>query len=461
MTDVDTSSYLKVQPQPALLDNVQKYQQIQSNGLGIDKQKLDLVNQRVSTMAKQFTGLANKPDLNEDDIRQQIQQDVQFGLVTPEMAATAISQIPAKATPQQLKAHLEQFVTNAMSMAEAVNFHYGTPGFVSNNQQQQPVLQGPQRGLIPTGPGIQMQPPPTTSSVATGANPNVPAGTPQQLGPYGGSPLPFPVQGPPGALPAGPVASSAVPGQSSNFGGRVTGATVGPDQGPIPVGPRLNATPGPAAPTGPSGPVTGTSPLFETGKAQYAQDQELATQKLTAIKPALQALPLLKGIMSGPGTASYTNAVAGLKAFGIIPTDVKDDPTAIRQEVVKKLNQYVSANPVGQRSDAAQTLAEASSPSPNVQILPALTKLTKDAIMLDRVQAARPGAFKDTDFSKYGSHRSTFPAKIDEKAFGLDLMDPEDRQALLDQMKKKASTPEGKKFWNSLQTAKDSGVAYQ
>ena len=85
----------------------------------------------------------------------------------------------------------------------------------------------------------------------------------------------------------------------------------------------------------------------------------------------------------------------------IIDIDEKADPTAVRQEVVKKLNQYVSSSPVSQRSDAALTMKEASSPSPNVQILPALIKLTKDAVALDRVEALMPNAFKGNNYDKY------------------------------------------------------------
>ena len=227
---------------------------------------------------------------------------------------------------------------------------------------------------------------------------------------------------------------------------------------------------GTAIPGQPTGPATGMPPQFEEGRKQYNSDIELATQRQTALKPALQALPLLKQLQfAGPGTAAYTNIIAGLKNIGFLPTTIGNDPTAIQQEVEKKLAQYVGGNPVGQRSDAAQTLAEAGSPNPNHQIRPALIQLTRDAIGLDRLAAARAPAFTQkitnpdgsttqaprTDFQNYQTFRAGFPPSIDERAFTLDTLDKPDREKLLTDMGKKRDTPEGQRFFKSLQTVKD------
>jgi hypothetical protein len=450
MAEVDTSSYPRLPANPpSFLDTAQKFgalqeqqQAIQSNQLAIQQQQLGLIKQRFAAISGQIPGLISKPDLNENDVRQFYQNNVNEGLITPDQAATEIAQIPPTAgmpaaqAALTLKNHMGNKLQMAQSTMEALNYHLGQPGSVDNGQTIQPTLSSPKPGFSGNpvaggvvGPqaGIPVQPPPTTGVVSQGGPGQPPPGTPTLLG-NTGSRTGLPTA--PGALPVGPA---PVPPGMKIGGQNVTGINVGPDTG-----------------AGAKGPiVTGTTPLFEAGKTQYVQDQDLATQKLTAIKPALQALPLIDGIMAGPGTAAYTHALAGLKAFGIVPTGV-NDPVAVRQEVVKKLNQYVSSNPVGQRSDAAQTLAEASSPTPNVQILPALKTLTQDAIALDRVQAARPGAFNSQDFSKYGAFRSTFPAQMDERAFKLDLMSPQDRNALLAQMTKNKNTFEGKKFWNSL-----------
>jgi hypothetical protein len=456
MAEVDTSSYPKLPTNPpSFLDTAQKYQQLQSNNLTIQQQQLGLIKQRFAAVSGQIPGLLSKPDLNENDVRQFYQNNVKEGLITPDQAATEISQIPTTAgmpAPQAaltLKNHLGNKLQMAQSTMEALNYHLGQGGSVDTGQSVNPTLSSPKPGfagnpnaggVIGPQPGIPVQPPPTTPVVSQGGANQPPPGTPTLLGNTGAK-TGLPTA--PGALPVGPA---PVPPGMKLGGENVTGINVGPDTG---SGAKLV--------------VTGTTPLFEAGKNQYVQDQDLATQKLTAIKPALQAYPLIDGIMAGPGTSAYTHALAGLKAFGIVPTGV-NDPVAVRQEVVKKLNQYISSNPVGQRSDAAQSLAEASSPSPNVQILPALKSLTADAVALDRIQAARAGAFQDQDFSKYGGFRSQFPAQMDERAFKLDLMAPQDRQQLLNDMKKKYNSDnkndkfEANKFFNSLKVVNQQGL---
>ncbi len=294
---------------------------------------------------------------------------------------------------------------------------------------------------------IQQQVPPT----AAGVNPVT--GQPAFVGPQspqnapGTVAQPTPVNTSP--LPVGPVSSPAIKGQSSNFGGNVLGATV---EAPSPAQSVTDRFP-----NVPRGPATGMSPMFETGQKQYVEDQNLATGKLTQIQPALQAIPLMKGMTTGPLTDQYNKALAVAKVLGISPT-TPNDPVALRQEVNKKLAAYVGQSPLAGRSDAGQALAQAGNPDPKGQINQALVKLTKDAIVQDRIQAARAGAFEGNDYSKYGEHRSTFPARADARAFGIDLMEPDERQKLLDDMKDKANTFEGKKFWKSLATVKNQGL---
>lgn len=446
----DTYPKLPANP-PGVLDTVGKLQglqqgqqAIQSNAIQIDKQQYDLVKSKWEGISKQMPGLIKDPSLDEGKIVQLYKNNVQQGLMTPEMAGQAISQIPptagmgkdqATATLQQ---HLAQKLQQGQNTMEALEYHLPKPTTMDTGNQQVPVTvsRQPGQGIRQIQPGIPTQLGPGQPSVSQGGEGQPPRGTPGVQGPVQpGTPTGLPTAGGGSILPFKP---GTAPPQIQGTGGVPTAGAPGAvkTQSFVP---------------------TGNPPMFDEGKKQLAADQDMSTQKLTAIKPAMQALPLLDGIMSGPGTAAYTNALAGLKAFGIIGTGT-NDPVAARQEVVKKLNQYVSSNPVGQRSDAAQTLAEASSPTPNVQILPALKKLTKDAIILDRVQSARAGAFSGDDLSKYPQFRSTFPAQIDERAFGLDLMEPKERKALLTEMQKKANTFEGKKFWKSLDIVDKQGL---
>lgn len=467
--EADTSSYA-LPTQPNFLDTAsklqglqQQQQSIQSGAIQIDQQKFNLVKDRFATIAKEVPALISKPDLNENDIRQWYQNKVKDGFITADQAADKISQIPPTAgmpAPQAaltLKNHLGSQLQQAQGVMEALEYHLGKGGAVDTGASVNPTLSSPKPGfagnpqaggIVQPQPGIPTQPGPTTPQMAPGGtrdengNP-IQQGTPTIRGPSA-PPTGLPIA--PGALPVGPA--PVPPGMKLN-GGRVTGIDVGPDQ------PNLGA---------PKSIVTGNSPLFEAGKTQFVQDQQTASAKSQALIPILQAIPLMKDIMAGPGTAGFTHAVAALKAFGFIPTNV-NDTTAIRQEVVKKLNAYVSTNPISQRSDAAQTLTAASNPSPDIQLLPALTKLAKDAVAQDRTAISRPGAFNNDDFSQYGKHTTNYATTIDQNAMKLDQMEPDEREALKNKYSKEVKgrriqldTPQAKKFWDTLRIVKQQGL---
>lgn len=470
--DTDTSSY----PKPALpvsspfqtADQIgglmQRGQALQQGALTISKQKLDLANQSFNYMTNALNSLG--PNASKEDLINVGQNMVDLGLVPQAMTDQMDTQIPDD--PKQMPAFIDRLRTQTATHQEMVNYFQGQPSVFDNGQEYK-VIRAPQSPNQPTtiqNTGVPVALPPSTTVPNQTPGPNYGTPTymgnpPQPGGPGGVTTLP-PVNGT--QLPIAPPPATISPPQMLPANVSFNQPALNKDQSQLPALPPTAPVPGRSiqqAANQPSGPAAGMPPLFDAGKQQYVADQDLATARQTAIKPALQALPLLQGLQTGPGTDTWNKAVAGLKAFGILPTDVANDPTAIYQEVEKKLAQYVSGNPVGQRSDAAQTLAEASSPNPKQQINPALIQLTKDSIVLDRLAAARAGSFTDaqgdqrTDFQNYGSFRSQFPPSIDERAFGLDLMPPDQRQQLLDTMKKNANTFAGQKFWKSLQTVKN------
>jgi len=77
---------------------------------------------------------------------------------------------------------------------------------------------------------------------------------------------------------------------------------------------------------------------------------------------------------------------------------------------------------------------------------------------LDRINIARPDAFKGGNLEKYGQHRATFPQNMDEKAFTLDMLPKEERIKLVDTMRAKiVKNPNDKqadRFFRSLHIAK-------
>ena len=147
---IDTSSYPKPQPvaptnpldtMGKVIDIQRGQQALQSGGLTIDKQKLDLVNQRFDTMVKDFTALMGRPDLNEDQIRKRIQTDVKLGIVTPEMAGTFITQLPPTQgmKPDQaastLKDHLGTWLNHAQTIKEAIDTQFGNQSSTTDDSR--------------------------------------------------------------------------------------------------------------------------------------------------------------------------------------------------------------------------------------------------------------------------------------------------------------------------------------
>lgn len=457
----DGSSYPKPTQDKSALDQIQQMQGIEQNNIAIDRSKLELAIKNQDQLLQTLNALPK--DAGAEEMRQWGQSAVKAKLVNPRLYAEFVTNMPAptgdaakdRAALDRYRQTVEQ---RAMNTTEAMKWRYGQQFTQDNNQQLQPSNLNLRTGAqTPVGEPIQKQLPveaPTVGPEGPRAlgpqNPVVPEGMEQKPG---GMPGQFRPQ----RLPVGPVTDPRVPGQSSNFG-NVTGATV-EDLPPAPkAGLRQAVAQNEYAP---KGPATGQTPMFEEGKKMLVDAQREAGQRLMRIKPAAQALELMQkpGMLSGPVSEQFTQGAAALKTFGFIPEDM-NDPTAIRQMVAKKLADYVGKSPIAGRSDAGQALAEASNPNPKTQTLSALIKLTKDAIVLDRVQAAIPNAFKDNDYSKVGKHFSTFPNTIDERAFGLDMEKDKGQQLVVDMRKRLDKNPKDKeanKFFNSLKIADEQG----
>lgn len=446
MAEIDTSSY-KLPAQPSALDTLgkmqslrQQQQGIEQGQVNIDRSKLELAIRGLGFMTNEINAVDPATATPQDFFRIG-QRAVNNKFMTPESYIQFVKEIPTKQA--DVPKFIQEYNNRAKSIGEVLDWNYGqitqssdgqtvTPGVVS----RKPGFAGdPSRGgFVAISKPIQQQLPPGTPTVVNG-QPTYVGATPPDLAP-GTVSQPTPVNRPNvGPLPVGRDRLS--------------------DGSIREVGPNTAVAPLSFKDRFPQGVPAGNPPLYEEGKKAYSEDQTLATQKLTAVKPAITALSLMKDLRSGPGTETYNKAVAFMKANNIIPTTA-NDPTAIYQEVNKYLNQYVQGG--GTRSDADLAQRELSNPNVSQQINPALVKLTKNTIALDRIQAARSGAFEGQDFSKYGKHRSTFPSSVSTEAFTIDLLEPQERQKLLGDMLKKKDTKEGQKFWKSLEIAKRSGV---
>lgn len=437
MAEINTDSYIKPPALPAqksLLDQVGQYQQLESNSLTISKQKLDQVNQQFGLMNQELSGLADGNPTKEEAEKRLTTFAKTYGF-KPEVTNHMLNELHAS---PDVKSFAEKALIRGQTTQEKLNQIYGNQNYVGNGQTNTPVMQSQMRGIRPNGAPIQQQIPPTAEVRDTDNRPVLQGPTPAIAAPG--------TVTSPGQLPVRQVPTQAIPSYVSPPRSN-TGTTINSTHNSV-VQNRFPA---------PSGPVVGSSPLFEEGKKAYTEDQALATKNLTDIKPALAALDLMKGLRSGPGTETWNKAVAFAKANNIIPTDTKNDPTAIYQEVNKYLNQTIQGS--GTRSDADLAQKEVSSPNVGTQINPALEKLTRNLIAQKRIEAARAGAWEGGNkLEEYGKHRSTFPSKMDPRAFSIDKLDVDERQKLLSDMLKSKNTKEGQRFWQSLEAAKRSGV---
>jgi hypothetical protein len=460
MAEVDTSSYPKPVAPANPLDIAAKVGALRQQQLSISQAQLDQANQGLQYMSRAMGALG--PNASKEDYIQAAQTAVQMGLV-PAQALNTFKQ-RAMAAPSS-KAFYDEFMTTAADHQQQINYHLGQNKDVNDQGVmrqgvQLPVSQG--GGFRPSTVVPVQNPPGTEFYDENNQARKLPAAAPS--GVY---------------RDTGPLVPNANRGSLNPDTPAAT--TVAPRPGGTPIVPRRMPVDRISGPTGPTTQTgydfaqrfagdggaalkAGPSPLFEEGKKAYSVSQLNASSRAQSIKPAIQALKLMPGLATGPGTAQYNDFIAGLKAWGITDTKIDNDPTVARQELEKKLAQYVGSSPLGQRSDAQQALAEAGSPNPKKQILPALQNLTRDAIALDRVQILKPNAFKGTDYQNYIKHEGSFPQSVDEKALTLDLLPEKDRGALITKMAtqyKKGNASEkqiANKFLETLKLAKEHGI---
>lgn len=482
MAEVDTSSYPKAGALPAqksVLDQAQQYgtlqqqqQQIQSNSLGIEKQKLDLVNQRFGEMAKGFSSLIAKPDLNLDDIRRYTNTQVKLGYVPADMAATTLSELPNTQgmKPEQaakvLKGALEQHLAHAQTMVEALNTQFGQNATQNNGATTyQGVTASPLHGggFTPSTQ-VNQQLPPTLP--ITGAN-NAP-GVIGPAGPAGVSPagsVPMPAPRPQGALPVSPNAAPA-PTTSGPSGPTVNNGSE--------FNNRFSAAFPNAIQTGPAPGVAEAQQAVgtESGK-DYATDLKRANNYSQDIYPMQRVLDIVheEGPKAfGPGTDSLNNLKSILVTW-LPGVDQKTIDGVSNFEQAKKY--LVQAARASGSTGTNDQLAAAFEANPNTKMSGAtIENVIKSNIALRRVQNALPLMFGKTglpesDYSKWVSKNQNV---LDPRAFGYDMMDEDAQKKLLDSFtEKEGDSKEMKaakaqaytKFGKSLKFAHDANLIGQ
>lgn len=475
--DADTSSYPKLPTNSGnfldtagKLQGLQQGQQaIQSNAIQIDQQKYNLVKQKWEGISKQMPGLIADPNLTEAKIIQLYQNNVNQGLMTEDMAANAISQIPSTQgmpAPQAaniLRRDLAQRVQQGQTMMEALEMHLPKPELpeIANQQVPATVSRLPPSiggGIRQIQPGIPIQLPPGTDTTAPGGttdaqgNP-IARGTPGKIGPVApGTPSGLPTA--PGALPSGPA---PVPPGMTMGGGKVTGINVGPDQPNMGTGgvPTAGAPkPVPTQSFTPTGLPPGASAAMTASGEQLAQARLKSASFQRDIFPLVQAIPALEKLGTkgtGPGTETINN----LKSFAIsnIPGVKESDFDGVKDydKAKKYLTDFV--NQTG-NSGTNDKLAAAFAGNPSTHISnAAAVDVAKSALALRRMEQAKQLTFEQSgepegNFSKWSAE---FTNALDPRAFGVDLMDKSTLQKMYKQIDKNPT--EAKRFDKSLDIA--------
>ncbi len=484
--NIDTSSYPKPSAPVNPLDTASKVidiqrgqQALQSGGLTIDKQKLDLVNQRFDTMAKDFTALMSRSDLNEDHIRKRIETDVKLGIVTPEMAGTFITQLPPTQgmKPDQaaatLKDHLGTWLNHAQTVKEAIDTQFGTPKTTEDSANQ---YSGVQKSAIQGGgfaPATRMpiQVPPTQGVIENqrllpNGEPNPNYLQPRLVGP----------SAPPGVYPASPqnnlpVASPAVPMPQATPQGLPV-APSGPIAPTVNRGTefsnRFDASYPNMATGAPPGVAGAVGAVREQSGKDYASALSRARNLQADLYPANRVLDILK--TEGPQAFGVGTDKLNTLKNAMVTWFPNVDPKTIEStanfgEAKKQLVQLARSNG---NSGTNDQLAAAFEGSPNTTMTGAtIESVVKSIVALRKMEHAQTLMFDKTNLpeSEYSKWIAKNQNQFDPRAFGFDMMERPKQDKLLSSMTEKsgdsaemkaAKAKAYTKFKNTLQFAHDS-----
>lgn len=474
MAEVDVSTYQKpaaLPQQKSLLDQVGQFQQLESGKNIIEKQKLDLVNQRFKELSKGFVGLIADKDLNEDKVRNYITDQVKLGYIPAEMAAHTISQLPPNADAATLRKHLELNLQHAQTTMEALNYNFGVNDTQTDNATNtQGVRQSPAKGggFIPATQQNLQLPPGTPNVDAEGQRGYVgPAGPPgirpaapmavEGRGvPAAAAPVPAPAS-PPAPLEAGPINNPAIPGQSSNFGGRVLAANVEP---PATIANRIDAAFPKRVITdlGPGVAEARGAVTSQSGK-QFADDLTKARNFKQDLYPAEAAL---KGVQElgtremGPGTPALNDLKSAIITWLPNADKATIDKVGTFQETRKYLSQIARTSGNTGTNDQ---LAAAFEANPSITMSKAATEnVLKSVIALRKMQHAQvllaeQQGVKPEEYSKWIAKNQNV---LDARAFGFDIMSDDAKKKLVTELKKDPKAL--KRFEDSLQFAHDADL---
>lgn len=447
MAEVDLSSYPKPQAPTNFLDTAQKYQGLESNKLTIDKQKLDLVNNQFGLMNKELSTLIAEPNTTKEQAAQRLTTFANTYNFPAQVTSHMISELQ---NSPDVKTFAQRALTRSQTTQEAINYHYGVKSPVETEQQIIPGVFSPKPGMgqRATGLPIQKQPPVTQEIVDNDEN-SPTYGQKKTLGPMA-----------PVAAPGTVVAPPMAPG----FGGglpvrRVPTESINPSQ-PTPAQVIQNRSGG--LPTSlPPGVGEAETQAGAASGAQLARMREQSANYQRDLFPLTQAIPALEKLGT-KGTGPGTETLNHLKSFVLsnVPGVKESDFGLGNVKDYDKAKKYLTdfVNQTG-NSGTNDKLAAAFAGNPSVSISnAAAVDVAKSAVALRKMQQAiyldaEHQGIPASKISRWVAKRTN---EIDPRAFGTNIMTPEAKKKLKEQLDKNPA--EKSRFENSAQIAQQYGL---
>ncbi len=479
--EADTSSY----PRPAapaadksLLDQVGQYQQLESQNLTINKQKLDLYNTHFNLINDELSTLANDPKTTPQEVMTRLHRRLDAFQAPPnvkQMMESEFADLPNGplgkdgATNPELARRLDFAKRRAQSINERVNSLYGSPGAADNGATVTPTRTYERGGPVPAGLPIAKQNPPSTIQYDTNrtspdGSPNPDYGQPNYRGPQAPVVPPGAVQAP-GGLP-GQYRLPIAPAPQLQPGFRSGTSNDTPNNV---VQDRFKLTSG-AAGLPPGAAEASTAAGVASGGV-LASERNKASNFQRDIFPLAQAIPALEKLGT-KGTGPGTETINHLKSFVLsnIPGVTEKDFGLGNIKDFDKAKKYLTdfVNQTG-NSGTNDKLAAAFAGNPSVGISnAAAVDVAKSALALRRLQQSKYLAFEDSGLQpdqasrffangtiKTPSGGSLRVSQIDPRAFGVSEMSDKAKKILLDELKK--NPREMDLFNKSLEVAKQHG----
>lgn len=435
MADISTDFYPKANPN-GFLDTAQQAMTIRNLGaqnalLGIDVQqnRQNLAQQQLGYISQNLGLLAQDPDLNMDKALSLGQRFVQEGVLNPQLWATESANIQATGgDPAKLRSLLLNYGQRALDAQAQFSNTVGTGSTIDTGPSTVVGAYSPVTGFRPQGSVLHALNPAQASAPVTVTMPDGSTRTMTQ-------------------------------GQFNALTG--TSATGAPEAGNLLTGGSSPATPGGTGAGSPLPGIGAPSPqqqaMFTASTKQY-QDAKANDANYTAnLVPLQKSLELLPDTpLFGRGAELPTQLAQVFNTFGI---PIGSDQSKNASELDKYLTQIARGSGAAANSD--QQLVAAFSANPNMSTDKAAAQdVIKTMMALQRMQHAAITIAQqrgmDNTPQNYSSFASNWGARQDPRAFGVDLMDPKAKAALLKELD--ANPAEKAKFAASLRAAEEAGV---